>query len=349
VLRSGRLIVGSLAFALLAALPWSEPAASFSNARADGRWFGPRSPLNTPIPEGASIDPRSAEMVAGIVHADQARGWAIAVKRWTVPVYYANSKTRRVTVRLTAEWRSRNSMLGVPIPEGAQPDPGSSIGTDGHMAVIDKRTGCFYEFYEASKRPDGTWEAKWANRGLLTGTGIQPGGRSTRASGFVNFAGLIRPAELQAGVIPHALTFAYPFTKDGGPVRPATDSDGRASTQDGWGGLARPANALPIPEGARVQLDPALDLNALDLKPWQKTVARALQVYGMFLADTSGNISLAALGAQSWRLNPYARWWEDEPYAYLPSSLAPHLRVLRLPPQAERRTFVAPSRCAVMR
>ncbi len=190
----------------------------------------------------------------------------------------------------------------------------------------------------------------WANRGPLAGgTGIQPGGFSTRASGFVNIAGLIRPTELGAGAIRHALTFAYPFTKDGGPVAPATASDGRASTQDGWGGLARPANALPIPEGARVQLDPALDLDALDLLPWQKAVARALQVYGMFLADTSPNISLAAVGAQSWRSNPYVRFWGDEPYAYLPTSLTQHLRVLRLPPQTKRRTFIAPSRCALMR
>jgi len=302
-----------------------------------------------PIPEGAAVDPRSAAMVAGIVHVEQARGWAIAVKRWTVPVYYASSKTRRLTVGLTAEWRSRNWMHGVPIPDHARPDPGSSGGTDGHMAVIDQRTGCFYEFYGAERRSDGSWHASWANRGSLTGTGIQPGGLSTRASGFVNFAGLIRPTELRAGVIRHALTFGYPFTKGGGPVRPATSSDGRASTQDGWGGLARPANALPIPEGARVQLDPTLDLGALGLKPWQRAVARALQVYGMFLVDTSGNMSLAAMGAQSWRVNPYVRFWGDEPYAYLPSSLAQHLRVLSLPPQAKRRTFLASSRCAMMR
>ena len=336
-----------MAVGVVAALP-GDPVASLS-AAPDGRWFGPKSPLNTPIAKDAAIDPRSAEMVAGMVHASEARGWAIAVKRWTVPVYYATAKTPRRSVHLTAEWRSRNVMDGVPIPSNARPDPGSSIGTDGHMAVIDQRKGCFYEFFEAVRSSDGTWAAKWANRGLLAGTGIQPGGRSTRASGFVNFAGLIRPAELKAGAIRHALTFGYPFTKDGGPVRPATDSDGRPGTENGWGGLARPAGSLPIPEGARLQLDPALDLEALGLQPWQKVVARALQVFGMYLADTSSNISLAAVGAQSWQSNPYRGFWGEEPYAYLPTSLAQHLRVLRLPAQAKPRTFIAPSRCAVMR
>jgi hypothetical protein len=347
-MRPGRIVIGILALALLAVLSGGSVVAS-TDARPDGRWFAPRSPLNTPIPANAAVDRRSPQMVAGVVHASQTRGWAIAVKRWTVPVYYANDRTPRRRVRLTAGWRSRNEMRDVPIPDEARPDPGSSSGTDGHMAVIDRRRGCFYEFYEAERGPDGTWSARWANRGSLSGTGIQPGGRSTRASGFVNFAGLIRPVELRGGAIRHALTFGYPFTKDGGPVRPATDSDGRPSTQDGWGGLARPDGTLPIPQGARLQLDPALDLGALGLLPWQKVVARALQVYGMFLVDTSSNLSLAAVGAQSFRSNPYAAFWGDEPYAYLPPTLAQHLRVLRLPPQAKRRTFVAPSRCATMR
>ena len=45
---------------------------------------------------------------------------------------------------------------------------------------------------------------------------------STRASGFSSVAGLIWPEELRAGEINHALVFAYPFTRSGGPVGLAT-------------------------------------------------------------------------------------------------------------------------------
>ena len=310
------------------------------------RWFEPSSPLNTPIPADARVDPRSPAMVAGLVHMADTKGWPLSVGRWTVPVYYARRATPRVRVRLTASWRPRTWMTGVPIPAVARPDPSH----DAHMAVLDLARGCFYEFYGAERGADGSWRARWANRGSLRGTGIQPAGLSTRASGFANFAGLVRPSELAAGVIPHALVFGHPYTKAGGPVRPATASDGRPESESGAAtGTPRPDGVLPIPIGAHVQLDPSLDLDALSLAPWQRVVARALQVYGMYLGDTAGTISLNAVAAQSWEGNPYARTLGREPYAYLPPALARHLRVLELPAQQDLPTRVVPSACARMR
>jgi hypothetical protein len=307
------------------------------------RWFAADSPLNTPIPSGAAVDPNSRAMVAGLLASARAKGWNVAVKRWAVNVYYADRSTPRRDVRLTASWRAADRMLSVPIPFRARPDPGSGGDTDGHMAVIDRDTHCFYEFYEARRHADGSWEAAWANRGSMNGSGIQPKGLSTRASGFVNFAGLIRPEELRRGTIQHALTFSYDFTKAGGPVLPATASDGRPATEG-----ARPFGTLALPEGGRVQLDPNLDLASLGLSRWQTIVARALQVYGMYLADTGGGLALTAVNPQSFGRNPYAAFWGDGPYASLPTSLARHLRVLKLGPQRRSPTAVVPSSCATL-
>src|SRR5688500_2158252 len=80
--------------------------------------------------------------------------------------------------------------------------------------------------------------------------GIYDRGASCRGSGFANVAGLITPAELAAGVIPHALMFASGVNRSGGPVAPATESDGsRAGSQY-------------VPEGARVRLRRDFDLSS---------------------------------------------------------------------------------------
>ena len=256
-------------------------------------------------------------------------GFAIAAKRWSFPVYNASQSTPHTTFSLTASWAPAHTMSGVPIPAGAAPDPAG----DGHLVVMDPSSGCEYDFWQAQKHSDGTWSASWGNATLMTGNGIYAGGLAARAAGFANGLGLIRPEELAAGTIPHALSFAYPYTKSGGPVAPATASDGH-STASG-----------AIPEGARVQLDPSLNLDSLGLNAWQKTIARALQTYGMILADGGGTVSLYAQNPQS---TTVAYPWGDADYPGLPTSLLSHMRVLTLPPQTSWHGFLVPTPCAVL-
>ena len=283
--------------------------------------YSASSPFNTPIASGAAIDPNSNAMVQSAVSAAAAQGFVIASKHWSVPVYYANSTTPKTTVRLTASWAPYKKLASVPMPSGAAPDPEG----DGHMAIIDTSTNCEYDFYGAVRRFDGTWAAAWANSLLTTGTGIFPFGLSAREAGFGLGAGLILPGELAAGRINHALNFAYPYTKAGGAVLPATEAAGKRTA------------AGAIPEGARLQLDPSLNLDSLGLSAWQKTVARALQRYGMFLSDTGGGVSLFAQNPQS---TSVAYPWGDVTYPALPTSLISRLRVLKL----TRNTLRRPSR-----
>ena len=103
-----------------------------------------------------------------------------------------------------------------------------------------------------------------------------------RAAGVPLIAGLIRPEEIKQGKIAHALVFAYYTPKRGIYVQPASNSDGM-STRSG-----------AIPEGARLQLDPSLDIDKLKLKPAARIIAKALQEYGMYLGDAAGGFSLYA-------------------------------------------------------
>jgi hypothetical protein len=286
------------------------------------RLYSATSPLNLPLRAGAPVDSRSAVMVARLAEEVDEKGWAISTKEYTVPVFRATPSTERKTVRV----RTRGTVHRVPIPHDAFPSPGS----DGHLAVIDSRSGCEYDFYRGRRLDNGSWEAENFNALPTSGTGIYPRGLATRASGFANAAGLITAAEMQRGRIEHALVFSMPSTRAGGPVRPATSSDGSTS------------GAGAIPEGARLQLDPALSLDRL--APWQRVIARALQRYGMYLADTGGAVALYAQHPES-AGDGFRYPWGDVTYGYLPKWLARHLRVLELPPQRPSVHRFVPNRC----
>jgi hypothetical protein len=275
--------------------------------------FAESSPFESRIPRGARVDARSAAMVAGVAAVARERGFVVSMKSWTVSLYSATRSTPRYDVPLVGPWAPPGSVLkGVPIPRTAQPDPKE----DGHLAVLDPLTGCEYDMWGAQRLADGRWVAKWGRRLSLFGSGVDPEGKSARAAGFALRAGLIFPQELVTGRIEHALVFNYPHTRTGGPVPPATSSDGRSTRPDA------------IPEGARLQLDPSLDLSKLRLTKVERAIARALQVYGMYLADTGGAVGLYAVHPHSYAHNPYPGPVPE----YLPLSIpVERLRVLQLP------------------
>jgi hypothetical protein len=281
------------------------------------RLYAPSSPFNTRIPRDAAASRASTAMIAGLARTAADEGATLAWREYTVPLYLAGRRTQRHRVRLTASWRPRRALLGVPLPGHAAPDPSS----DGHLAVIDRSTGCEYDFWQLRRGRRG-WEASWGNALQVRGRGVYPRGYSARGSGFALLAGVVMPRELRRGRIDHALLLSYPYTRAGGPVRPATESDG-------W---TRRRGA--IPEGARLQLDPSLDLDALGLTGYERTIARALQVYGAYMGDTGGNgVSLYALHPQSTRSNPYGSLLPDDTYPSLGGIPFDRMRVLRLGPQ----------------
>jgi hypothetical protein len=292
-------------------------------------FYAPTSPWNTPVPANATADPNSTTMVQSLLSAGGQSGFSIAVRRWTRTLYFADETAPRRTVSLTASWAPATSMRGVPIPANAVPDPAG----DGHMVIVDPSTGCEYDFWQAERDADGTWSASWANATYSTGEGFYAHGLSTTGSGAAGLAGLILPEELAAGAIEHALFFSYAHTKAGGPVRPATEADG-TSTITG-----------AIPEGARLQLDPSLDLSTLGLNSWQLVIARALQRYGMILGDTGTGVSLYAQNPLS-PLSTLYPWSATDDYAYLPQTLLAHMRVLTMGSQFSPTYKLVPTSCA---
>jgi hypothetical protein len=118
-------------------------------------------------------------------------------------------------------------------------------------------------------------------------------------------------------------------------VLPATASDGKTTL------------AAALPQGARVQLDPALDLGTLRLSASERTIAEALQRYGMYLGDTGGALALYAVSPQSFDTNPYTGLLPDESYVLLNKIPVGRFRVLKTGPQVARTPLVVvPSSCA---
>jgi hypothetical protein len=295
-------------------------------------------PFARPIPANVRVDSKSDLYVRALAETVAARGFFVTVGRWTVPVYRATKSTPRQDVRLTASWRGADWMLRVPIPRKAAPDPSD----DGHMTVLERSTGCEYDFWKARK-VNGRWYADWGNTLRTGGSGIYSHGYSTRGSGFSNLAGLIWPAELRAREIKHALMFSYPYTSAAGAVAPATETDGQSDRSDA------------LPEGARLQLDPSLDLRSLRLRPYERTIARALQRYGMYLGDTNGGgVGLYAINPQSYPSDPYVGQLPRDPYPRLSNIPIERFRVIQLgpvvPPSILRsRAKLVRTRCARMR
>jgi hypothetical protein len=257
----------------------------------------------------------------------QQGGFVIAVGRYTVPAYWASARTPRDRVALTASWAPRR-MLVAPIPASARPDPAS----DGQLAILDSSNGCEYDFWKAQKKGE-TWTAAWGNAVSSRGSGAYPGGLSARGSGFALLAGLMRPKELAAGRINHALIFSYPYTSAAGFVSPATESDGQSDRSDA------------LPEGARLQLDPSFDVRSLP--KYERPIARALQRYGMYLADTgSSNVSLYAINPQSYSRNPYRGVLPGGDYVDLSKLPVNRFRVVQLSRIHRNRQAARWSRCA---
>ncbi|MDR1283407.1 MAG: hypothetical protein LBK99_21695 [Opitutaceae bacterium] len=280
-------------------------------------FFSPDSYWNTPVPAGAATDPESSCWIGQLADAVRRTtgGLHINLHSWTIPVYYADSSTPRVWLHpnllhcrfsqghvktLEHRLRARDPQLqfpglhpcirdGIPIPECAMPDAES----DAHMTIIDVDERIAYDLWNCHRKTDGAWHTNAAIAYPVDGDGMFspsdiPGIRNDesvhfygpcRASGIPALAGLVLRAELESGCIHHKLALASPVNGLQRHVCPP------AIWTDGW---------LPggIPEGACLQLDPALDLDSLPLTHEARVIARALQTHGAVLVDNAGSVTL---------------------------------------------------------
>ncbi len=257
-------------------------------------FFSPTSPWNAPLPADAPLHPWSTGRIAALnrdIAAAIGRNTPpiVNVSTYSTPVYVVPAGVPLVPVKLDSANGSglrRAWSQGVPIP----PEASAAQGSDGHLTIYQPSTDSLWEFWRASKMSDG-WHAQWG--GAMKGVSANPGHYSpsvwpdaslregwnwgSSASSIPVAAGLITAADVQAGHISHTLAAAIPEACASLFASPAQRTDGRSK------------DANCIPEGARLRLDPTLNVDALPISPIARLLARAAQEYGIIVRDTTGS------------------------------------------------------------
>lgn len=228
------------------------------------------------IPSSPAIHPRNAQFMS--YFTSHLTNPNLTTRSYGVPVYEADINDTLFGPFACDYACDINKNGKVPIPGHAAPDP----GTDLHMTVLSADGKTAWDYYKPQKDANGVWNktrtaviVNMAGNGIISKTLA-----GANAANMASLAGLIRPEELAQGHIDHAVLLGIPGIAGGAPACPATHNVGTTSDP----------NALP--EGARLQLDPAVNVDALSIPTWQKTIAKAMQRYGAYVRDNSGSLAV---------------------------------------------------------
>ena len=173
---------------------------------------------------------------------------------------------------------------------GPYPIPASPLrewGSDHHILIVDSSTCMLYEIYDASYTA-GHWNAGSGAIWNLNSNALRPDTwTSADAAGLPMLPGLVRYDEIVSGKIEHALRFTASQTnKYIWPARHLTSND--ATPQ------------IP-PMGARFRLKS--DFNISGFSPKMQIILRAMQQYGIILADNGADWYVSG--------SPDPRWDND--------------------------------------
>lgn len=283
------LLAGAAALASASLLPARSPALPLPGAPRCPV-FPADSPWNQRV-DRLPVARDSATMVRLIglganVHADFGSG------TWDggpigIPFAVVGRRTRRSPVSFT--YASESDRVGYPIPRGVPIEGGPRSDGDRHVLLVDRDACRLYELYAAypPRRGSRRWRAGSGAVWSLRSNRLRPAGwTSADAAGLPIFPGLARYDEVRRGVIDHALRFTAPRTRRAYvyPARHLASSDGDPS--------------LP-PMGLRVRLKRSVNVSRLPRQA--RIVARALQRYGMILADNGSPWYVSGAPDRGWR------------------------------------------------
>jgi hypothetical protein len=244
-----------------------------ANPYVGGSVWNPVDPLGSSV----QVDPSSSRYVSfWLSHLTSPK---FVIGPWSVPVVTVTGGEPTYTINIVPNGHAAsniNRFGPVPIPLGTRPDSGS----DGHLAILDYARGIEWDMWQARyDSASNTWTATCGDAVSFSDRAVPGNICGANTAGFPAAAGLVTPEEIAAGAIKHPLVFASNNlgTPSGKVFRcPATAS---------WGNSSDPSALVA---GMWLQLDPSVDVDALNLPTWQKTIARALQQYGAYVRDQTG-------------------------------------------------------------
>jgi hypothetical protein len=252
---------------------------------ANVKYFSDDSYWYMKIKDNPKIHPNNDKMIEWLYNygGNQQKHPGINWKSWTGVIYDAYEDTPLYSVLE----EDAGHYHDVPFPDTYPIAIPSDA--DGSVTIIDWYRGDIWASWNM-RATGGTYVAGDLYAFELYSDGVEELGRWTvGGSGCPAAAYRIKPEEIEAGVIHHALAGCLhsvgPYT-DGsrvdsseGFVHPPAVHTDRETTS---------SNPNQIPAGARIQLDPAIDLDSLGLSTTGKIIAKALQDYGMVVAESGG-------------------------------------------------------------
>ncbi len=254
---------------------------------------------NTDISK-APVDPNSDNLIASIglttgLHPDFGKG-TYAGALIGIPYVVVSGSQALVPIKFT-QYGSQSDPGPYPVPanapiEGYKPN-GKPFGGDRHVLVIDKDDNRLFEMWTAYPQTNGSWKAGSGAIFDLDSNDVrptaQPGWTSADAAGLPIFPGLVRYDEVATGTIPHALRFTVNSSREA-YVPPANH----------WASSSTSVNLPPM--GMRVRLKASFVIPS-EFSAETKTILRALQKYGMMVADNGSNWFISGTPDERWNNN----------------------------------------------
>ena len=247
---------------------------------------------NTPIAD-LPVDPHSAQWLASMdasttdLHPDFGPSGDPA-NPYGMP--YTVVSPSHSTTKISFQYADESDPGPYPFGSDTPIEGGSQSTGDRHAIMVNPSTCTLYELYDAQyvqppSLPTAGSGAIWN----LNSDALRPAGwTSADAAGLPILPGLVRYDEVQSGAITHAIRMTADST-DTSYIWPARHEAGTASDPD-----------LP-PMGARFRLKASFDISGYS--PQAQVVLRAMQQYGLILADNGSNWYFGGTADDNWPLS----------------------------------------------
>ena len=259
------------------------------------RAFGPGAPWNVPV-KNVPEHKKSSMYAERFWNGASSRPGDVNLSFdwYTYPVYYTSDA--KGSFYCKSKWKTNiDGKMILWNPEWR-----AAFGTDGQIILLDSVKGFEWDLWQVKFKDDTVFitNGNLIQSGQTAGDGSDPGNFWTKENGFIPSRGigvqylamLVRPEEIEQGVIEHALSMPIRITDGNFFMAPTTK-------------LEHPGRPVGIPEGMRF----ALRISDKEIEEWITTfkgivpekaiaaaqiIARALRDYGWFITDTSGGCHL---------------------------------------------------------
>lgn len=196
-----------------------------------------------------------------------------------IPYEVVSKSQKKVPIHFTA-YGDESDKGPYPIPLHARVEAGG----DRHVLVASHNCHV-YELYDAHRTKHGWAAASGAVFDLRSNKLRHAGWTSADAAGLPILPGLVRPAEIRAGHIDHALRFTVARTQRG-YLHPATHQAGSTNSPN-----------VP-PMGAQFRLKASFSLHGFHGAA--RIILTCLKKYGMFVADNGSNWFISGATYRGW-------------------------------------------------